>query len=183
MQSLLSIYRVATRDSHDSLDAAFGSLDLSSRADYIRFLCGHAMGLGSVFACFRRFVEEDLHLACPDYPAMLSEDLTKLGFEAHDLRPVSPAGEVSPSAAGYVIAGSRLGLAALARNGYWGRINALPSTYMEDQEGLTIWKHAAAKLKQEFPDEAHGERESICAIAVFDTFRDAFAASAPAAVR
>ncbi|MET1756774.1 heme oxygenase [Novosphingobium sp. RD2P27] len=183
MQSLLSLYRAATKGSHDSLDAAFGSLDLSNRADYVRFLRGHAMGLASIFDGFRRFVEEDLHLACPDYPAMLADDLTKVGVDARDLRSVSPAGEVSQRAAGYVIAGSRLGLAALARSGYWGRTHALPSTYMDDRQGLAIWKHTAAKLKQVVPDEARAERESSSAITVFDTFRDAFAASAPAAVR
>lgn len=183
MQSLLSCYRVATKASHELLDSAFGSLDLSSRDDYARFLCGHAMGVAPIFGSFRAFVENQLELACPDYPAMLSEDLARLGIDAGELRQITPAGAISQSASGYVIAGSRLGLASLARSGYWGRSNDLASIYMDDEQGLVIWRQVAAKLKLDFPDEARAKRESDAAVTVFDTFREAFAASAPAGVQ
>lgn len=178
MESLLSCYRVATKASHELLDSAFGSLDLSSRGDYARFLCGHAIGVEPIFGSFRVFVEDQLELACPDYPAMLSEDLARLGIDAGELPKVAPASVISESAAGYVLAGSRLGLASLARSGYWGRSNGLASTYMDDEQGLVIWRQLAAKLKQDIPDEARAKHEGAAAVAVFDTFREAFAASA-----
>lgn len=183
MPPLLSHLRQATSASHETLDAAFGSLDLSARDHYVRFLSGHAIGMAPLFESFRRFVEDDLGLECPDYPAMLREDLAALGVDAHDLPSVAPPAELSPTASGYVIAGSRLGLAAIRRNGYWGREHHLPSAYMEDERGLAVWKQAAALLKQTIPDASQAARESAAAVAAFDTFRSAFAASAPVTVQ
>lgn len=183
MQPLLFHLREATAASHEMLDSAFGSLDMSDRNDYARFLSGHAMGLAPLFGHFRSFVEGDLGLECPDYPAMLRADLASLGIDAEDLPVVQQSAALSPTATGYVIAGSRLGLAAISRNGYWGRAHALPSAYMEDARGLAVWKDVAARLKQIVPDEAEAKREGAAAVAAFDTFRAAFAASASAKTR
>jgi len=178
MDTLLSQLREATAASHATLDAAFGSLDLSDRDDYIRFLRGHAMGLAPLFDDFRSFVEGDLGLPCPDYPRMLAADLHALGEGPGGLS-VPAAAQTTPSATGYVIAGSRLGLAMIRKRGYWGHANALPSAYMEDEQGIAIWREAAARLKG-LPADATG-REARAAVAAFDTFRAAFAASAPTA--
>jgi heme oxygenase len=183
MPPLLSQLREATSASHASLDSAFGSLDLATKADYVRFLSGHAMGIAPLFASFRSFVEDELHLTCPDYPAMLHDDLAALGTDAVQLPRVSPSAALTPSAVGYVIAGSRLGLAAIRRHGYWGRVHDLPSAYMEDDLGLTIWKETAAKLKHIVPDETDAAHEAAAAVAAFDTFSDAFKASAIVLVR
>lgn len=180
MEPLLTHYREATKASHETLDAAFGSLDLSTREDYVRFLRGHAMGTAPLFASFRTFCEDVLGTPCPDYPAMLRADLAALDVSTDDFAAVPPPGAMSPSATGYVISGSRLGLAMIARKGYWGQANGLPSAYMDDQSGLAIWKEAVARLKQDVPEEAEAVREREAAVAVFDTFRAAFAASAPA---
>lgn len=175
---LLTRLREATQESHETLDAAFGSLDLAHRDDYVRFLAGHAIGMEPLFGSFRSFVEDDLGLECPDYPAMLRADLSALGLDAHDLPKVSPAAQLSPPAVGYVVAGSRLGLTVIRRNGYWGRDQGLASSYMEDDHGAVIWKQAAAELKQRAADEPLAVRESEAAVAAFDTFRQAFAVSA-----
>jgi heme oxygenase (biliverdin-IX-beta and delta-forming) len=183
MQPLLSHLRDATRASHEKLDAAFGSLQMAQRDDYVRFLSGHAIGLAPMFAAFCSFVEKDLGLACPDYPAMLRDDLAKLDINADALPRVPVQGDLSPAAIGYVVSGSRLGLTVIGRAGYWGRENGLPSSYMEDTQGLTVWKATAAHLKQqELSDEAAAP-ERAAAIAAFDTFRAAFDASATALVR
>ncbi|MEW9856974.1 biliverdin-producing heme oxygenase [Novosphingobium sp. M1R2S20] len=183
MQSLLSHFRTATKASHELLDSAFGSLDLSDRADYVRFLSGHYMGMAPVIGQFRNFVEGTLGLQYPDYSRMLREDLAALEVDADSLPGVTPSGEVSPEAAGYVVSGSRLGLTTLARAGYWGRSHDLPSAYMDDVEGLSIWKSTAALLKEDMPDDARAKRQSMAAVVVFDTFREAFATSAPDPVR
>jgi heme oxygenase len=174
MESLLTQLRDATRASHATLDAAFGSLDLSRRDDYVRFLRGHAIGMAPLFASFQSFVECELGTTCPDYPAMLAADLASLD-EAAPAFAVEPAGPIANAATGYVIAGSRLGLAMIRKQGYWGRSNELPSAYMEDDLGLAIWKEAATRLKALPADET--EREAKAAITAFDTFREAFAAS------
>lgn len=178
MPPLLSHLRDATRASHDLLDADFGSLDLTERTGYARFLSGHAIGIAPLFGTFRLFVERDLELACPDYPAMLRADLAAIGIDADALHHIAEPTALEPAATGYVIAGSRLGLGMLARGGYWGRSNGLPSAYMDDQQGLAIWKETAAWLKQDVPDDERAERERSAAVAAFDTFRHAFAASA-----
>lgn len=182
MQTLLSHLREATSASHERLDAAFGSLDLSQREDYVRFLGGHAIGMAPLFGTFKAFVEGDLGLDCPDYPAMLQADLAALGVDAAQLPDVSTKGRLTPESAGYVIAGSRLGLAMIRRKGYWGREHDLPSAYMEDERGLAIWKDAAALLKGRVMDEQATTVERAGAIAAFDTFSEAFAASAPLTV-
>jgi heme oxygenase len=183
MQPLLTHLREATAASHATLDSAFGSLDLAERADYARFLCGHAIGIAPLFGSFRAFVEGDLGLDCPDYPAMLRTDLAALGIDAAGLPSLGTPTELTPSATGYVIAGSRLGLAMIRKGGYWGRSHALPSAYMEDEAGLAIWKQAAAHLKQDELDSVRAVRECAGAIAAFDTFREAFAESAPESVK
>jgi heme oxygenase len=178
MQQLLTHFREATRASHETLDAAFGSLNLAARDDYVRFLSGHAIGLASLARAFRRFVEDELDLACPDYVTMLREDLAQLGVDADALPQRAAAAEISPAAAGYVISGSRLGLAMLSGQGYWGRDNGVPSAYMEDTQGLTVWKAAVAHLKDAQPGDQDAARERRAAVAAFDTFRNAFEASA-----
>lgn len=178
MQPLLSQLREATQASHEMLDAAFGSLNLAERDDYVRFLSGHAIGLASMADGFRSFVEGELELSCPDYPSMLGEDLAKLGIDAGTLPRRASRAEITPAAAGYVISGSRLGLAMISRKGYWGRDHGLPSAYMEDTQGLAIWKAAAAHLKDVQPEERDAARERLAAIAAFETFREAFDASA-----
>lgn len=183
MEPLLTHYREATEASHETLDAAFGSLDLSTREDYVRFLRGHAMGTAPLFASFRTFCEDVLGTPCPDYPAMLRADLAALGVSADDLATIPAPAAMSPRATGYVLSGSRLGLAMIARKGYWGQANGLPSSYMDDQSGLAIWKETATRLKQDVPDQAEATREREAAVAVFETFRAAFTASATAQSR
>ncbi|MBB4859980.1 heme oxygenase [Novosphingobium chloroacetimidivorans] len=176
MQPLLTHLRDATAASHALLDAAFGSLEMSDRADYVRFLSGHAIGLAPLFGNFRAFVEDDLGLACPDYLGMLHQDLAALGIDGAELPRIAAAGGLTHAATGYVIAGSRLGLTMIRRQGYWGAAHALPSAYMEDERGLAIWKDAVGWLKQRELDDAQAERNA--AVAAFDTFRAAFDASA-----
>jgi heme oxygenase len=183
MQSLLALFREATAASHETLDSAFGSLDLSARSDYVRFLRGHAIGMAPLHAGFCAFVEGELHGECPDYPAMLRSDLAALGVDNAQLPQVAAPAALSPPATAYVLAGSRLGLAMIRKAGYWGRDHGLPSAYMEDDAGRAIWKDLVARFKAKIPDPAQAARESAAAVAAFDTFREAFAASATAAAQ
>jgi heme oxygenase len=178
MQSLLHHLREATAASHATLDGAFGSLDLATRGDYVRFLSGHAIGMAPLYASFHTFVTDDLGMDCPDYPAMLRQDLAALGVDGSQLPAIDPAAELTPQGSGYVVAGSRLGLAMIRKGGYWGKEHALPSSYMEDEAGLAIWKAAAANMKQDLPSADEAGRQSIAAVAAFETFRAAFEASA-----
>lgn len=182
MHSLLTDLRAATRTSHDTLDMAFGSLDLEDRGGYVRFLSGHAIGMQALFEPFRTFAS-DLGIECPDYPAMLRSDLAKLNTDADALPRVCASTGLTPEGVGYVLSGSRLGLAMIARNGYWGRNHDLPSAYMEDTQGLAMWKAAAAYLKEAQPSEENAARHCAAATTAFETFRAGFDASAAVPVR
>ena len=183
MQSLLIHLREATAPSHATLDGAFGSLDLAVQGDYVRFLSGHAIGMAPLFASFQAFVTGELGMDCPDYPAMLRDDLARLGVDTMQLPVVTTLPQLTPTGSGYVISGSRLGLTMIRKQGYWGRDHALASAYMEDDAGLAIWKATAAQLKQVVPDAIQASRESAAAVAAFDTFSAAFSASAIEAVK
>ena len=179
MPPLITHLRDATAASHQTLDNAFGSLDLSNHDDFVRFLTGHAIGMAPLAGHFRAFVENELNLPCPDLSAMLHDDLRALGIDTTSLPKIEPASALSDVATAYVVAGSRLGLAMIRKSGYWGSAEGHLSTYMEDDTGRVIWKEVAAWLKARVPDEAEAERESQAAIAAFETFRQAFLASAP----
>ena len=183
MHPLLAHLRDATAASHETLDAAFGSLDLSQRADYVRFLSGHAIGMAPLFTSFRGYVEGELQVACPDFPAMLRNDLAALGIDAQHLPRVDAPGALTGPATAYVVAGSRLGLAMIRKGGYWGSAHDLPSTYMEDDSGRIIWKDVVARLKHDMPDDAAAAHERAAAVVAFETFRAAFIASATEAVK
>ena len=179
---LLSLLRTATGPSHERLDASFGSLDLARRDDLARFLAAHAIGLAPMFPVFRAFLEERLGLDCPDYPAMLAADLAALGVDA-DAQPVLEApAEIAPIGAeagvGYVVCGSRLGLAMIRQRGYWGEAEGFRSAYMSDGRGHDAWKALVSQLRGQPATPAAAEAARVAALAAFDTFSAAFAASA-----
>jgi len=182
MESLLHHLREGTRASHALLDSAFGSLNLNAGGDYRRFLRGHALGLAPLFDSYRRFVEGELAIPAPDYPAMLRADLDGLdedlaSYPAIAERPVQTAGRDTDAAVAYVVGGSRLGLAVIRKGGYWGAAHGQPSAYMDDDRGLAVWKSMAAWLKDRQPTTEAASAASAAAVAAFDIFRDAFDAS------
>lgn len=179
---LLSLLREKTGPSHERLDASFGSLDLARRDDLARFLAAHAIGLAPMFPVFRSFVEERLGLDCPDYPAMLAADLAALGIDADALPSLETPDEIAPIGAeagvGYVICGSRLGLAMIRQRGYWGEAEGFRSAYMTDGRGHDAWKALVPQLRGQPATPPMAEAAQAAAMAAFDTFSAAFAASA-----
>lgn len=179
--AVLSALRAATGAAHEKLDAAFGALDLGRKDDLARFLRGHAIGMRALFAPFRAFVESELELACPDYPAALRADLAALGEDAAHLpRLSSPwlAGDGAALGLAYVIAGSRLGLAMLRKRGYYGRSTGLRSHYMEDESGIAIWRALLAHMRDTELDDARIAAACAAARGTFTCFGQAFDTSA-----
>ena len=70
----------------------------------------------------------------------------------------------------YVVAGSRLGIAALARQPFWARGTGGPSRYMEDQTGLALWRALVPWLRDARPDLRQCDHEAQSAIAAFGVF-------------
>jgi len=105
--------RSATAAKHDAVDTAFGRFDLSDRASYGQFLTTHARVLPAV---------ERALAACPALPtfgpraALLRADLEALGLSIPQILAVAdPQSEAAAFGALYVIEGSRLGGAMLAK--------------------------------------------------------------------
>ncbi|GAM03184.1 biliverdin-producing heme oxygenase [Novosphingobium sp. MBES04] len=176
---MLSQLRAVTRASHDRLDAAFGALDLGAADDCARFLAAHAVAVKGLDAPFRRFVEEELDMPCPDFPAMLAADLAERGLSMSALPAPEPDACVHAPCGGagvaYVIAGSRLGNAVIRAEGYHGRETGLPSRYMEDDTGHAVWKalNTWARARSFGPSEERAVEAA--ALATFAHFETAFA--------
>ncbi|MEE4451533.1 biliverdin-producing heme oxygenase [Novosphingobium resinovorum] len=186
MPDLLSTLREATGPAHESLDASFGSLDLDKRGDLARFLAAHAIGLAPLFGTFSRFVQDRLGLDCPDYPAMLRGDLDRLGVGAlPEIEGAEPSADGDGADAGtsYVICGSRLGLAMIRQKGYWGEAQGFRSAYMSDGRGHDAWKALVPVLRTGTYSAGQALAARTAALAAFETFSRAFAASARVQVR
>lgn len=116
--SARSLLRTATASAHERVDRAFGALDLGNRDEYRRFLIAQAGPLLTVEAAIDAF---DPTALLPDWPErrrgpLLVADLAELDAPA----PLPERFEIDSQAAVlgaiYVLEGSRLGGALLARN-------------------------------------------------------------------
>jgi|EndMetStandDraft_6_1072998.scaffolds.fasta_scaffold01421_4 heme oxygenase len=176
-ESMHEALRSATRASHEALDASFGSLDLRDEADFQRFLTAHFIGLAPLFPHYRTFVTEELGLAAPDFPGMLRADLARLDRGSSTLPTIEAPSPASAAGVTYVLAGSRLGLAMIRKRGYWGKDAGSTSAYMEDSDGIAVWRALTAWMGAQTPGpQALGEI-CISATLAFDVFRQAFALS------
>lgn len=105
--------RSETRIDHARVDAAYGRFDLTMRAGYTAFLTAHARILPAV----ERFLAPaDLIAGWQGRSAALRADLASLLHPMPDPAPLAiPDGEQARWGAIYVLEGSRLGGAMLAR--------------------------------------------------------------------
>ena len=181
---LLRALRDATAADHERLDAAFGSLDLTVEADFVRFLAGHALGLTPVFRRFRDSVEGMFGIACPDYLALVRADLAEHGFDTARLSPLVAAhadtADVdvgSDMGTVYVVAGSRLGLAMLRKQGYAGSAGGAVSRYMEDRQGLEIWRALLERMRTRSFSPREIDAAQVAARGAFKGFARGFAQS------
>lgn len=171
------LLRHATASSHEALDQRFGSLDLTDRDDYARFLGAHFIGIAALAPTVRAFAADALGVAMPDYPALLADDLDALGVPAARLPRVIVPPALEPAAVAYVVAGSRLGIAGLSRLPSWGSRHAVARAYMEDVEGLHLWRALLGWMAARPLAPAAGEALVASAEAAFAVFAEAFARS------
>jgi heme oxygenase len=134
-----------------------------------------------MFPVFRVFVEQELQLECPDYPAMLHADLTTLGVDPDALPALAAPEAIAAGDAalgvGYVVCGSRLGLTMIRQRGYWGEAEGFRSAYMTDGRGHEAWKALVPKLRGQPYTPEQAETTRAAALAAFDVFSRAFDAS------
>ena len=182
-RSMHHILREATRTEHESLDALFGSLDLADERDFARFLTAHLIGAEALDGIFRRFVSENLDCDPPAFPRMVRGDLEAMGDTPADLPRIAVPDDLDPAGITYVICGSRLGLAVMRKQDYWGKQAGAANRYMEDDSGLALWRSLTGWMSQRTLAADEMDRAVLAARHAFDVFRQAFALSGAAARR
>ena len=163
-----SLLRTATASAHARVDRAFGAFDLSDRDDYRTFLVAQAGPLLSAEAAVDAF---DPAALLPDWPERRRADLIRADLadvNAPAAQPEPFAIHSSAAALGviYVLEGSRLGGALLARNVPMD----LPARFIRCAPAPKRWQGLIEVLDQHLvtPDQREVAADAACA--VFDLF-------------
>ncbi|WP_419826045.1 biliverdin-producing heme oxygenase [Sphingomonas sp.] len=164
--------REATRADHEALDGMFGRFDLGDRDAYRAFLTAHAMALPAVEAALDAAGFAD---ALPDWPERhradaIAADLAALGAPL-------PAPLASPAiadaaacwGAAYVLEGSRLGGAFLARQ----VADAWPKSYLGTSQTPGRWRAFLSALDDAIATPQDIASAGATARAVFALFGEA----------
>ena len=156
--------RSATSDDHERLDAAFGRFDLADRDDYRAFLRAHGRALLPIEQALAGsgVVDAGWHRRGP----LLIADLAALDDAPPPAPPLPPADDARLWGMRYVVEGSRLGGALLAR-----QVGGdLPRDYLGAQHGKGEWRDFLDALEE--AGDTGGETWRADALA---GARDAFA--------
>ncbi|MDQ4421394.1 biliverdin-producing heme oxygenase [Sphingobium sp. DEHP117] len=175
--SALQTLRIATRADHEAVDAAFSRFSLATRAGYGDFLTAHAR----ILPVTERLIAP--HGLINDWRGRaeaLLEDLKELGLDApQDMDLVLPDGEAARWGALYVLEGSRLGGAVLARRIAPG----LPVAFLSAVHRQGGWAALLARLNAADTGSAWRAQAILGAKALFRAYLTApsRAASPPSA--
>jgi heme oxygenase len=170
--SLRTMLRSQTADDHAAVDAVFGRFRLDNPAEYRAFLSAHARAVPAIELALE---EGGIERLIPDWNERrrrerLADDLEKLAQPVPPPIVVAPiSGDAALWGAAYVLEGSKLGGAMLAKQ----VPEHLPVSYLGHQG-----PKGAMKAFMEQLDAAEGldhERTAASARAVFDHFRHAAA--------
>ncbi|MCW8087771.1 biliverdin-producing heme oxygenase [Sabulicella glaciei] len=156
--------RQATRAAHDAVDEAFGAYAMAGRDGYTRFLRAQASVLPAM--------EHDLDPSALLPPwrgrgPLLEADLAALGEAMPPPAPLAlPPGEAARLGAIYVLEGSRLGGAMLARQvpAEW------PGAFLRTPAPPGLWRAVIALLEAEDAGPAWREAAAAGALAAFAAF-------------
>lgn len=168
--SAVAELRRATAASHDAVDAAFGAHDLTDRAAYRRFLLAHARALPAAESAMAIL---PFARTLPTRTPLLVADLATLGESMPAALPFNVEDEAACWGVLYVVEGSRLGGAMLAR-----QVPAdLPRAYLAAVHSSGQWRTIRTAI-----DEAAARQDpQWCtrmidgALATFTLYRDAAA--------
>ena len=160
--------RTATAPEHDRVDRAFDEFDLSDRADYRAFLIAQAQPLATVEAAVDTF---DPSAILPDWPArrrvpLIAADLADLGATMPPAEPLHLSCHAAALGAIYVLEGSRLGGALLARN-----VSVdLPDRFIRCPPAPKRWRGLIEVLDGTLKSEDQRDAAVTAARAVFDLY-------------
>jgi heme oxygenase len=164
--------RAATAADHERVDRLFSKLDLSSNADYRRFLTAQAAAHLPIEAALEA---AGITALLADWPerrrsASLLADLEQLGIEAPAPLPPPPlTGEPAMLGAAYVLEGSRLGGAFLKRS----LAPEAPRRFLAAAQQAGAWRKLLAKLDESLYEPARVEGACKAARQVFGRFENA----------
>ncbi len=164
--------RAATAASHTRLDALFGGFDLGVRDEYCRFLLAHAAAALSLEAALDA---GGMHALLPDWPqrqraSALRADLDALGVTSPPALPASPLhGDGALWGAAYVLEGSRLGGAVLARRLAAG----LPRRYLAASALPAAWPQFLKQMDAALQTPSQLAAAVAAALSAFERFEHA----------
>ena len=166
-QSAVIHLRAATRVDHEAVDGAFGHFALGTREGYIDFLTAHAR----ILPLAERLIRPDALVEnWRGRTKALMEDLHTLGGEAPaELDFALPEGEAARWGALYVIEGSRLGGAVLAKM----VPDYLPAAYLNARHPQGAWRALLERLDEADAGSAWREEAERGAKAMFGAYLDA----------
>jgi len=163
--SAIAHLRAATRIDHEQVDGAYGRFALDRPDGYRDFLTAHAR----ILPLAERLIDPGALVAgWQGRTQALRDDLAAMGGEIPaELDFALPPGEAARWGALYVIEGSRLGGAVLARSVPEG----LPAAYLGARHGSGGWRDLLAQLDAAVGEDfAEAERG---AKAMFAAYREA----------
>lgn len=166
--SARTLLRAATASAHERVDRAFGAFDLSDRDDYRAFLIAQAGPLLSAEAAVDAI---DPSALLPDWPERRRSDLIRADL-ADFGTPPAPTGafdlqcDAAALGAIYVLEGSRLGGAMLARNVPMD----LPARFIRCAPEPKRWQGLIEILDRQLVTPIQREVAADAACAIFDLF-------------
>ncbi|GLR47507.1 biliverdin-producing heme oxygenase [Sphingomonas astaxanthinifaciens] len=163
--------REATAESHDRVDRLFAPLNLGHAGDYGRFLAAQA----TVLLPLEQWLDEQGATDLLDYwperrrADLLRDDLANLGQQIPQAEDINlPATPAAMLGAAYVLEGSRLGGALLAR-----QVGAdLPRRFLAGERAAS-WRGFVGQLDRRLQDPADLDAAIEGARTVFEAFERA----------
>ncbi len=172
MNAARAILRNATGADHARLDALFARFDLANAAEYGEFLAAHAAAVGAVESALNA---AGMRRLIPDWPARRRDALVRADLAALGIDPPAPLpppaldGAAAAWGAAYVVEGSRLGGAMLARQVGTG----LPTSYLAAPQPKGAWRGFLAALDEALVSEEQRAHATAAARATFALFEAA----------
>ena len=151
--SLVQLLRRETTADHEAVDARYGGFRLNDRGDYARFLLAHARALPAVEAAL---ANDPVLPAWRERTTLLAADLAALDATMPACLPFA-ADDAGRWGALYVIEGSRLGGALLARSVPAG----WPARYLGAKHLSGEWRGLLAALDEQGQGATEAWRSAV----------------------
>ncbi len=167
-QSARSVLRSRTAPDHERVDRAFSRFDITRTDGYRAFLNAQAGPLSAIEAGIDAF---DPVALLPDWPErrrahLIRADLAELGDDIAMAEPFEVGTDERALGAIYVLEGSRLGGAMLARS----VPRSLPGRFIRSQPAPQRWRELIAVLDRTLVTDPQRDAAAAAARAAFDLF-------------